>query len=172
MNHDTTGVTPTFNEAAGGPSGEASMAEETGPHDLGGDGAAEDSASKELSAIETKNSTEASMTTQFSEAAETPEAADWEAEAEEEEAAEEAPEPPLSLKDAEAELAELEAGRPKPTPTEDFKPDPHLVQIVHTQIEQDRENRIAALSAYLEFSRSGPEHAAEHDFDDAPEPAL
>jgi hypothetical protein len=68
-----------------------------------------------------------------------------------------------SLEEAEAELAQLEDQRAAPALRDNFKPPAKLEQIVHTEIERQRENRIFALKAYLEHSRSGPRAAPEHN---------
>jgi len=135
-------LTPTFNAAAGGPTGEPASSEGQGPQDSGGGGA---SATVEANAL--------------SEAA---------APAETEPVAP----PPLSLEDAEAELEALEAGRPKPALRDDFNPPAKLRQIVHTEVERQRELRVSALEAYLEFSQSDPENTRDHDFSNDPEPTL
>ena len=65
--------------------------------------------------------------------------------------------------EAEAELAQLEDQRAAPALRDNFKPPPKLEQIVHTEIERQRENRIFALKAYLESSRLALEATPEHD---------
>ena len=78
-------------------------------------------------------------------------------------AAEASDAPSPSLEEAAAELAQLEDQRAAPALRDNYKPPPKLEQIVHTEIERQRENRIFALKAYLESSRLALEATPEHD---------
>ena len=80
-----------------------------------------------------------------------------------EQVAEESDASSSSLEEAEAELAQLEDQRAAPALRDNFKPPPKLEQIVHTEIERQRENRIFALKAYLESSRLALEVTPEQD---------
>jgi len=153
----TPNITPTFTDAAGGPESGADPVESGGPHTLNGGAAERIEATEDLERADTapaEDAAQAAPTTADSEPAETP--------------SEDRADP---VAQAQAELEQLEAGRPTPQPRNDFQPPRKLIQIVHTEVERKRENRIAALKAYLD-DRPDPTNTPESTPDDFPEPAF
>jgi len=153
----TPNITPTFTDAAGGPESGADPVESGGPDTLDGGAAERIEGKAELERADTaptEGAAQAAPTTTDSEPAETP--------------SEDRTDP---IAQARAELEQLEAGRPAPQPRNDFQPPRKLIQIVHTEVERKRENRIAALKAYLD-DRPNPTTTPENTPNDFPEPAL
>lgn len=129
-------LTSTFNSAAAGPSGEAG-AVTSGPSP-GGPNAPAASATFRAAA-ETSQSTIANATVQ-------PE-----------------PLPVPTIENAEAELRGLEDGRATPAPRNNLNPPSNVKKIVDSKIERQREARIGALKAYMQFKQNEAAHEARHE---------
>jgi hypothetical protein len=70
--------------------------------------------------------------------------------------------PGLTLESAEAELEMLESGRATPAARHNFNPPSKLKKIVDAKIEREREARVSALKAYVQFKKNEPMHDAHH----------
>jgi len=159
MDYNAANITPTFNDAAEGPENDPPPVETGGPDPLDGGAAERIEMTREFTAA--ADASFAQPPVAAPEVADPPRA---EATAEE---------PPDPLASAQAELEQLKAGRPEPETALNHRPDDkRLIQIVHTEVERNRENRIAALEGYLEFARDGPGHDAQQRQDEGLELAM
>lgn len=163
MNHDATNttpdLTPTFNEAVGGPESNAAPVESGGPDTLNGGAAERIEATQDFHAAANASNMQAPVAS--------PPLADREPN---EAPADDKPDP---IAQAQAELEQLKAERPRPDAELHHRPDEkQLIQIVHTEVERNRENRIAALECYLEFQQSDLRQEAEYRQDEGLEFAM
>lgn len=75
----------------------------------------------------------------------------------------------LDVANAEAELEALEVGRAEPARENNLNPPRRLKKIVDSQVERQRESRIGALKAYLEFRGREAEHQVEAEHTNGPD---
>jgi hypothetical protein len=161
-------LTPTYNAAAGGPSGEAGTVTGSGPHGPSGP----DTSSSGESHSESLPSAPAHGEAQFLTSEQFSTAVESSASRVVENHPSETAHPGLTVDFAQRELETLEEGRAKPKPQLNQEPRQPLKKIVDSKIERQREARVSALKAYLNFKEREPEITNSQDEVDDLEPRL